>query len=119
MRKPVRDRTPRDYRIPHRAKAVIDNCEHCGWTPPEAKLLHAHHIVALAVGGSDTLDNVAVLCPNCHSLAHYVTSRALGRHLGPSTREQLFISLQSPKPPTFSLDELRAMTDMLSRRDAQ
>jgi 5-methylcytosine-specific restriction protein A len=32
--------------------------------------LEIHHIVPLAEGGQDTIDNVAALCPNCHRKMH-------------------------------------------------
>lgn len=32
--------------------------------------LEIHHIVPLAEGGQDTVDNVAALCPNCHRRMH-------------------------------------------------
>ena len=34
--------------------------------------LEVHHIVWLSRGGSDTLDNTAALCPNCHSRMHHL-----------------------------------------------
>lgn len=33
--------------------------------------LEVHHIVMLKDGGSDTIDNVIALCPNCHRKRHY------------------------------------------------
>lgn len=33
--------------------------------------LEVHHIISLAQGGSDTLDNLIALCPNCHRKRHY------------------------------------------------
>lgn len=33
--------------------------------------LESHHINPLANGGSDTLDNLIALCPNCHREKHY------------------------------------------------
>ncbi len=33
--------------------------------------LEVHHIKTLAEGGDDTLENVIVLCPNCHRQAHF------------------------------------------------
>lgn len=32
--------------------------------------LETHHIEWLGDGGSDTVDNVVVLCPNCHRRMH-------------------------------------------------
>ena len=34
--------------------------------------LESHHIIWLSEGGSDTLDNTAALCPNCHRKMHIV-----------------------------------------------
>lgn len=33
--------------------------------------LEVHHIVMLKDGGSDTIENVTALCPNCHRKRHY------------------------------------------------
>ncbi len=33
--------------------------------------LEIHHIIPLKDGGSDTIDNVIALCPNCHREKHY------------------------------------------------
>ena len=48
-------------------------CIICGWHIPTA--LHGgcvvHHIIHVSDGGTESMDNVAVLCPNCHSLAHH------------------------------------------------
>ena len=33
--------------------------------------LEVHHIVTLKDGGSDTIENVIALCPNCHRKRHY------------------------------------------------
>ena len=33
--------------------------------------LETHHIIPLSQGGSDTIDNVVALCPNCHRKRHY------------------------------------------------
>jgi len=32
--------------------------------------LETHHIIYLSKGGSDTIDNVAAICPNCHRKIH-------------------------------------------------
>jgi HNH endonuclease len=36
----------------------------------KTKYLHAHHIVAIADGGPDTLENIDVLCGQCHREWH-------------------------------------------------
>ena len=42
-------------------------CQNCGLGN---RKLHAHHIVPLAVGGSNELSNLACLCAECHELIH-------------------------------------------------
>ena len=58
---------------------VINNangiCELCGEPGPfEDKhgnlFLEEHHVVPLADGGSDTVENAVALCPNCHRKCH-------------------------------------------------
>jgi 5-methylcytosine-specific restriction endonuclease McrA len=51
-------------------------CEACGdpapfKTPDGDPYLHAHHIHELSDGGSDTIDSVAAVCPNCHYRIHH------------------------------------------------
>lgn len=41
-------------------------CNECGTTSN----LHAHHIVPLNRGGSDTMGNMVTLCQSCHGSAH-------------------------------------------------
>ena len=58
--------------------------------------LESHHIVSLPRGGSDTIDNVIALCPNCHRKMHIIANsqdeailkeRVKVRHL-PSEKNQ-------------------------------
>jgi 5-methylcytosine-specific restriction endonuclease McrA len=52
-------------------------CEACGSRAPFVRIsdgmpyLEIHHILPLASGGDDTVENAAALCPNCHRRAHY------------------------------------------------
>lgn len=52
-------------------------CGRCGSQAPFKRIsngtpyLEVHHIVPLALGGSDSLDNAIALCPNCHRYMHY------------------------------------------------
>lgn len=55
-------------------------CELCNSSAPfEDKhgkpYLEVHHIIWLSNDGSDTIDNVAALCPNCHRRMHSLNSR--------------------------------------------
>ena len=55
-------------------------CAICHWSIPEWKDgykkhepmhgLHYHHIVPVSDGGSGNTDNIILLCPNCHKMAH-------------------------------------------------
>jgi hypothetical protein len=77
----------RDKSVKHKAKHGKRLCEHCAWYPPAPEMLHAHHVVPIMAGGPDTIENLLVLCPNCHAVAHYVTARSnLTRsYTGPTT----------------------------------
>ncbi|MYM42195.1 hypothetical protein GTP27_23140 [Pseudoduganella sp. CY13W] len=52
-------------------------CEHCYQPAPfnrrsnGSPYLEVHHIVRLADGGDDTVENAVALCPNCHRKVHY------------------------------------------------
>lgn len=56
-----------------RAKGV---CEICCTAAPfirasdESPYLEVHHMVPLASGGEDTVENAVAICPNCHREAH-------------------------------------------------
>ena len=52
-------------------------CDLCGQPAPfiNAKgfpYLEEHHLIRLADGGDDSVDNAVVLCPNCHRKMHIV-----------------------------------------------
>ena len=42
-------------------------CEVCGWKDATRDM---HHIVPVRKGGKDAVDNLVILCPNHHRLAH-------------------------------------------------
>jgi 5-methylcytosine-specific restriction protein A len=52
-------------------------CEGCGKAAPFKRksdgtpYLEVHHKVQLALGGEDTVENAAAVCPNCHRSEHY------------------------------------------------
>ncbi len=51
-------------------------CEHCGKPAPFFRkdgtpYLEVHHIEPLAEQGTDTVENAAALCPNCHRECHH------------------------------------------------
>lgn len=48
-------------------------CQLCRWNPRDGygrNLCHVHHIQWLSRGGSDDMDNVALICPNHHAAVH-------------------------------------------------
>ncbi len=50
-----------------------DRCQLCGWSGLERyqhAVCEAHHLHWLSRGGPDTLENLALLCPNHHRLVH-------------------------------------------------
>ncbi len=55
-------------RLKKRILKLIDSCEYCGDTTKE--ILQLHHIKQVAEGGTNDIDNIIVLCPNCHTKAH-------------------------------------------------
>lgn len=60
------------YRTRHGwARAAIkhygNRCERCGWAEARCDV---HHRQPKAQGGSHTLANAIVLCPNCHRIEH-------------------------------------------------
>lgn len=42
-------------------------CSNCGWNSAACDL---HHIIPKRLGGTNSHDNLTILCPNCHRLAH-------------------------------------------------
>lgn len=44
-----------------------DRCMRCGWSEAACD---THHIQPRSHGGKYTIENGAILCPNCHRLAH-------------------------------------------------
>lgn len=43
------------------------SCFKCGWNEAACDV---HHIIPKKVGGTDDHENLTVLCPNCHRVAH-------------------------------------------------
>ena len=55
-------------------------CESCGDPAPfedeqGVPFLEVHHLIPLANGGSDTTENTAAVCPNCHRALHHASNR--------------------------------------------
>lgn len=73
--RPIGMRPKRINAVRDKAKQGKKLCEHCRWQPPTPSILHAHHVVPISCGGADAVENLIVLCPNCHAVAHYVAQR--------------------------------------------
>lgn len=63
------------YVVEYAKRRANGICQLCGCAAPFQNkkgepYLEVHHIEWLAQGGSDTIDNVAALCPNCHRKMH-------------------------------------------------
>lgn len=72
----ARDTKVRSYVIA-RAKGVCEYCGEKGFLMSDGKshYLEAHHIIALADEGKDTVENVIALCPKHHKEAHFGVNR--------------------------------------------
>ena len=66
----------RDAYLKESVKKIADGkCQMCGADAPfidnyGEPYLEEHHVKRLADGGSDTIDNVVAICPNCHRKIH-------------------------------------------------
>jgi 5-methylcytosine-specific restriction protein A len=67
------------YVVEHAKRRAKGLCELCKLPAPFADksdrpYLESHHIVWLAWGGADTVENTVALCPNCHKRMHVLES---------------------------------------------
>jgi 5-methylcytosine-specific restriction protein A len=86
-----RSRLVRDAALA-RAAGVCQLCGQPGFSTAAGTIfLETHHVVPLAEGGADRLDNVVAICPNDHREAHY------GRDAG-RIRESLLMILAELRP---------------------
>lgn len=74
-------------------------CQVCGFDPVlvyRVEACHAHHLVYLSRGGDDVLSNMALLCPNHHSVVHATNAifdfRDLSFVFAPNHRERLALN---------------------------
>lgn len=95
------------HRIPNKLAAYLKerydycDCEACGWTPSVKiqerftdwrNLIHAHHVIPRSCGGPNIRQNLVLLCPICHALAHRLgriirVKKGLCEWSGPMRRE--------------------------------
>ena len=50
-------------------------CNRCPFSMVE--ILQIHHIIERSNGGTDDPSNLEVLCPNCHTMHHYLTKTSM------------------------------------------
>lgn len=58
----------------YRANGICADCNNVGSfiaKRDNKPFLEVHHVISLADGGKDTLDNTVALCPNCHRKRHH------------------------------------------------
>jgi hypothetical protein len=67
-------------------KRVIDArgtaCQRCGYA--NVDILVIHHIIRRSDGGSDELENLELICPNCHAEVHFYGTKHSQRGLNSS-----------------------------------
>ena len=79
-----------------------NGCEVCGWHIPSKLLsdrnsgLDVHHIIPVAIGGTDDKENLIILCPNHHSTIHalWQMDSSIGYWGGPKTKPELVKTLK-------------------------
>ena len=70
----------RDPYLKEMVKRIAEGkCQYCGKDAPfidnnGQPYLEEHHVKRLADGGSDTIDNVVAICPNCHRKIHVLNN---------------------------------------------
>ncbi|MBB3763439.1 HNH endonuclease [Sphingomicrobium lutaoense] len=79
----IRTHQRNEYVVEHAKRRAKGHCELCRKPAPftdndDRPYLETHHIVWLARGGPDTVENTVALCPNCHRRMH-VQDRAVDK----------------------------------------
>ena len=54
--------------ISRKKELVGDKCQFCEWDDAPCD---GHHLKSIKDGGKHKIDNIIILCPNCHRLLHY------------------------------------------------
>jgi hypothetical protein len=79
----VRRGNAREIGLDKKAKVGLllargERCEACGWAPPAVRtpngrrdsMMELHHVLPSSYGGSRDPENLVLLCPNHHAVAH-------------------------------------------------
>ncbi|WP_324736392.1 HNH endonuclease signature motif containing protein [Thermococcus sp. SY098] len=97
-------------------EAVGFKCEVCGKKlPPSA--LHIHHITPVSEGGTNRVDNIIVVCANCHNLIHRANKypreklRKIARNRSKKVKEQIRQILSRNKSKKSTKSKSRSLFD--------
>ncbi len=86
----------------NRAQGICEACEApAPFVAKKDKLpfLEVHHVIPLAEGGPDTVENAAAVCPNCHRRLHLgVDKDAYRKLLSNRLQQKLGPAASSPQP---------------------
>lgn len=96
------------------AKDMKKKCEVCGWT----QTLHLHHIIPRCDKRcTDSLQNLAVLCPNCHNLVHSGDIIIVGVYSSTAGRKLMWFRKGEPPPLEESLWKIHPKDNPLVLRE--
>lgn len=82
----------------------------------DASVLHAHHIIPVACGGTDADENLIVLCPNHHALAHRAGQSRVARSgvwAGPTTAGELLAAIRRYERQRTPAQRIRGLRPLL------
>ena len=86
-RSPTKSKVTTYKAILNRVVALLGyKCCRCSYD--KMPILNMHHMVERHDGGSDDLDNLLLLCPNCHSEEHYIRRKAKREALTIASQEK-------------------------------
>ena len=93
-------RVIRQYATKKYKQGAEAQCEFCAWRAPSVSILHVHHVLPIAHGGTNDLANLVLLCPNHHAVAHYMFP--MSSQIQAQSRAELFTALRlyQRKPET-------------------
>ena len=73
----------RDQYLKQMVKRIAEGkCQYCGSDAPfrdkqGQPYLEAHHVIRMADGGKDTIENMVAICPNCHRKVHVLEDKQI------------------------------------------
>lgn len=92
------------------------HCQVCGWTAPRVGRrrlpgLNVHHVVPVCIGGTDESFNLAIVCANCHAVAHAIWGLRAGPadHLAFKTEILLAYQGATTRPASAAREGARSL----------